>query len=419
MATIKIINRYLITFLFISGCLLVKGQDIPDNYLIEAAKNNPGLKSKFNEYMSALEQVAQSGSLPDPQLTFGYFIQPVETRVGPQKARISVTQMFPWFGTTGAKKDAVSENAKAKYELFEEAKSKIFYDVKSVWYNLYFTRKEADITAKNIDILNTLRSMALIKVEAGMTSSVDVLRAEMEIADLQNQLLILRDNIQVIQSEFNNLLNVNDMRPVNIPDTLKNPDLQLAREAIMDSIRSNNHQVLQIGFMENIYAKQEEVARKTGKPNLAVGFDYIFVGQSSNTALSASESGRDALVFPMVGLSVPLYRKKYASAVREAELMRESSANNKLDKINILATSFAKAERDYNDSGRRILLFRDQIVKAGKSLNILTTEYETDGKNFEDVLSMERRLLKYRMELEKARADKDAAVAFINYLMGK
>jgi hypothetical protein len=32
---------------------------------------------------------------------------------------------------------------------------------------------------------------------------------------------------------------------------------------------------------------------------------------------------------------------------------------------------------------------------------------------------MERRLLKYALELEKARADKNAAAAFINYLMGK
>ena len=75
-----------------------------DEYLVQAAENNPGLKAKFAAYQAALEQVPQIGSLPDPQVMFGYFIRPMETRVGPQRARISASQMFPWFGTLGFKK---------------------------------------------------------------------------------------------------------------------------------------------------------------------------------------------------------------------------------------------------------------------------------------------------------------------------
>ena len=40
-------------------------------------------------------------------------------------------------------------------------------------------------------------------------------------------------------------------------------------------------------------------------------------------------------------------------------------------------------------------------------------------KNFEEILRMERKVLKFNLELEKARADKQAAISFINYLMGK
>ena len=89
--------------LFLSGNYS-NAQQVLDRYLVEAAKNNPGLKGKFNEYMAALEKVPQAGALPDPQIAFGYFIQPVETRVGPQQARFFVVQMFPWFGTLMPKK---------------------------------------------------------------------------------------------------------------------------------------------------------------------------------------------------------------------------------------------------------------------------------------------------------------------------
>jgi len=85
----------------------------------------------------------------------------------------------------------------------------------------------------------------------------------------------------------------------------------------------------------------------------------------------------------------------------------------------MLETTFEVADKDYKDADRRIPLFRLQSDRADKALSILQTEYETSGKNFEEVLRMERQLLKYKLELEKARADKDAAIAYIEFLMGK
>ena len=52
-------------------------------------------------------------------------------------------------------------------------------------------------------------------------------------------------------------------------------------------------------------------------------------------------------------------------------------------------------------------------------MEILITGYSTAGKDFEELLRMERMILKYSLELEKARADQNTAVAYLNYLMGK
>ncbi|MBN1157804.1 MAG: TolC family protein [Bacteroidales bacterium] len=397
----------------------VHAQNIPNEYLAEAADNNPGLKSRFSEYMAALERVPQAGALPDPQVTFGYFIQPVETRLGPQKFRISVMQMFPWFGTPGVKEDAATEMARSKYEVFQEAKSRLFYDVKSTWYNLYFTRKAIDIIIENITILNTFRRIALTKLEAGLASAVDVLRAEIEIAELENRLALLRDNYSVMQTGFNNFLNVDDRRSVHIPDSLMNVDIVLSRKALLDSIRNGNHQVLQMEFMEASYEMQEIAAAKAGKPVLSLGIDYMVVDKGENTMNGLSESGRDAVVFPMVGISIPLYRKKYTSMAKEAVLMQESAQTGKLERINLLETTFEKAYKDYRDADRRIILFNNQTKRARQALELLHTAYETDVQNFEELLRMERQLLSYGLELEKAHTDKNAAMAFIYYLMGK
>jgi cobalt-zinc-cadmium efflux system outer membrane protein len=46
-------------------------------------------------------------------------------------------------------------------------------------------------------------------------------------------------------------------------------------------------------------------------------------------------------------------------------------------------------------------------------------QYSTAGTNFEEVLRMDRQLLNYKLDLEKARVDQNTFVAKINYLAGK
>lgn len=405
--------------LMILGGIGLHAQELLDKYLYEAGSNNPGLKSKFNEYQAALEQVPQVGALPDPLVTFGYFIQPVETRVGPQRARISASQMFPWFGKLGAKKDVATAQAKAKYESFEQAKSQLFFDVKSAYFNLYFTNKAIVLTSANINILNTFRKLALIKVETGQASSIDVLRVEMEIADLENQLSLLNDSFDAMKTGFNNILNIESQRIVDLPDTLNTADLELSKGAILDSIKNGNHQILQTNYLEAMYKKQQIVAKKMGMPDFMLGFDYIFIGKSSNPMAAGSESGKDAFAFPIIGISIPIHRHKYSAMVKEAALKKQSTIESRNDKINSLETIYARADKDYKDAGRRIILNLNQMNKATSALNILRTNYETSGTDFVEILRMERQFLKYQLELEKARADKGAAIASIQYLMGK
>ena len=199
---------------------------------------------------------------------------------------------------------------------------------------------------------------------------------------------------------------------------LNNIDLNLSKEAILDSIRNNNRQVLQLEFAEASFQKQEIAAQKAGAPQIMLGAEYMIIGKSSNPNLDASESGKNAFVFPMVGISIPIYRKKYTAMVKEASFMQQSTSDQKADKINILESTYEQANRDYQDADRRIPLFNLQSDRATKAMNILQTSYQNDGKNFEEILRMERQLLKYKLELEKARADKAAAIAFIDYLMG-
>jgi len=84
-----------------------------------------------------------------------------------------------------------------------------------------------------------------------------------------------------------------------------------------------------------------------------------------------------------------------------------------------LETLFEKTWSDYLDAKRRVDLFAKQSSLAQKAIRILQSEYQSNGSNFEEVLRMEKDLLKYELETQKALADKQAATAFLEYLIGR
>ena len=384
-----------------------------DQYIVIAAENNPGLQVKFKEYMAALEVAPQVRTLPDPQAAFAYFISPVETRVGPQHVRFSVSQMFPWFGSLQAKENVANQDAKAKYEAFLESRSRLFNEVRSNYYNIYFNRRALEITMENLEILSSFKKLANIKVETGKVSAIDEYRIEMEIGDMENRLALLKDNQHVLEVMFVNLLNTDSEIEITTPEILWTIDLDLRKDQVWDTINTNNHQLLAISLQQEGLIFRKELAEKVGKPDFSIGFDYTVVGQGENNL-----AGTDAFVLPKVGITIPLYRNKYRAMVNEVVYLQESKEFEKIDRINLLETILEKSWKDYMDSDRRIDLYITQQSLAEKSLKLLETEYATGNKNFEEILRMERKLLFYGLELEKARSDKQAAISFINYLMG-
>lgn len=389
-----------------------------ERYLKIAAENNPELRAKFEDYMAAMQKVPQVGVLPDPKLAFSFFVMPVETRNGSQQVKVGLSQQFPWFGTLSVKKSVANSMALAKYEIFEEAKSRLFYDVKSSYYNLFFVDKAMKITEDNIKILESFKNIALIKVEAGSASAVDELRVEMEIAELNEKLEALRDRYLNISVKFNKLLNRPTDVNINITDSLRVNALKLDKYEIIDSAMANNNAIQRFDRVIEAYKFKEKLARKNGKPAFSVGLDYIFIGESDN-AMAGANSGKDAIVFPKIGVSIPLFRKKYNSMVKEAIHLQESSENLKQSRKNMLRTMLEMAYNDYKKAERNIKLHNYMFSLSNKSLKILESAYTTSGKNFEEILRMERKTLKHSLEIVKAKTDKITAMAYIDYLMGK
>ena len=406
-----------LTLFLILGMLTLniplQAQKSLDSYLIEAGQKNPELVSLFKSYLSVLEKIPQVGNLPDPQLAMAYFLFPVETRMGPQRFKLSVNQFFPWFGILDAAEERVAIEAKARLEVFEEAKSRLFHEIRLAYFNLYFTSKAIRVSNDNLEFLSSLKRMVLIRIESGEASSLDEIRLEIESGDLINEIADLDESIQTQWIRFDNLINSPDFGRPQIPDSFDNLELSWSQSDIWSKLLEKNHLLLKTDFELSALQVQKELAELEGMPDFNIGLDYIAVGKGSNNL-----SGKDALILPKIGISIPIYRDKYKAKIKEVSFLTQAKEAHKENQINLLENSLVNILAEYRDANRRIDLFQEQERLAFQALEILESSLSTGDSPFEEVLRMERKRLGYSLSLAKAYRDKGIAISYVNYLMG-
>ncbi|NHN27278.1 TolC family protein [Flavobacterium jejuense] len=389
----------------------VEGQSINDYYTI-AAENNPELKAKYKEFEAAMQKIPQVSSLPDPNLSMGYFISPVETRLGPQNMRFSLTQMFPWFGTLKAQKNAATLMAESKYQAFLNAKNQLYSQVATAYYPLYELLKLKDIEQENIKILESYKNIANAKFENGKGSLVDVLRVDIMIKDAQTNLDILTKKEPALTSWLNSILNRKYNEKIVISKDLQ--IMELPMEYRKDSITTNP-------ILQELELKKQasevaiEVARKQGLPKLGLGLDYVLVGKGMN---NFPDSGKD-IIMPMVSVSLPIFRKKYNAATKEAKLMQESFSFQKEAYENKLNGTYYKLVFELEKERDLLKLYEGQVLTLSKSLNLLFAYYSNANKDFEEVLRMQQELLKYQKMQLSSTSTFYIKLAELDYLTAK
>ena len=385
-----------------------------DEYFKIAAGNNPGLLSQYREFEAALQKVPQVSSLPDPSISFGYFISPVETRVGPQQARFSLTQMFPWFGTLKAQGDAATLMAEAKYQSFLDAKNKLYYEVSAAYFPLYELKEWIKIEENNIAILESYKTISNSKFKNGNGTLVDVLRVDIMLKEAKTTLGILNKKEKPLMASFNKLLNRDEMQPVTITDNIVvepvlsgyNKDAFIVDHPLMNSI----------DLKTKASEASERAAIKQGFPKLGLGLDYVMVGE--RTDMTLVDNGKDVLM-PMLTVTLPIFRGKYKAAVKEAQLMQESYSFQKKEIANSLNSNYEMALFDIRQQTDLVSLFDEQIEESKQALNLLYTAYGNSGKDFEEVLRMQQQLLKYDKLKITALSQYRIAMAKLDYITAK
>ncbi len=388
-----------------------------DEYLKIAMSRNPDLRSVYNQWIADLQKSNYIGSLPDPMFSYGYFIENVETRVGPQEQKFSLRQSFPWFGTLGAKEDIAFAMSQASYQKFEATRLKLFYQVKSAFYDFYYLGQDQLITYENLELLKFWESVARSKYKVGLKQHPDVIKAQVELGKLEDHMLTLKEKQKPAATRLLALLDLPEIVELPIPTNITIDESQLIEDSVLNVIKLNNPDLLALQNIIESKRAGERLASKQSLPSFSIGVDYIQTGEALNPDMN--ESGKDPWV---VGakISLPIWFGKNSARKKEAKARRlaaEYKFDNTENKIRVISK---KIMFEYSDALRKLKLYRDGLVpKAQQSLNASYAAYQAGEADFLYVLDAQRQLLNFQLTIAKEKARFGVKRAQLEMLSGK
>lgn len=388
-----------------------------DGYLREAAEQNPGLRAAFEAFAAAYERTAQAETLPDPMLTFGYFLRSVETRVGAQRASIGLSQSFPWLGTLSLKGEQAEQETETLRAVFNAKRLALFKDVKDAYYELAYLTKALQTTREQIALIKFLERIATARYTAGLAANADVIRTQIALGRLEDRLKGLTDLRHPLAARLNAALNREPTHPVPLPEEIPVLRVCATDEALHQAVAEANPQVLAAASRIESAEASVALAEKAYYPKLTVGLSTVITDEAMNRA--TPDSGKDP-VLATFGFTLPIWRDSLDAGVREAEASVRLAIHERRNLVNTLSRELELALYGYHEAERKIELYAGTLIpKARQSLQVTLEGYQNGRGTALDLLDVEGTLLEFRLAYYRALADQAKELARLELLVGR
>lgn len=450
------------------------------HYIKVAIKNNPGVKSQRLAHEAFLQKIPQAGAYQDPELSLEAYTTPMDIVGGRSIGNISLMQMFPWFGTRKAARTEATHMANMQDQQYREAVDNLILQVSTQWYTMQKLNEQLHNNEENKKILDQLEQLALRKFSSpsstarptpvptvssnapsapststassgmgGMSmgsgsttapatnSSVnmssggemggmaggsssgmsEILRIQLEIAEIENNIESLHSQIKAEKAKFNALLNREATEEVALGKEIYKVDFLYSEKEALASIEQNNPMLEMISEEGLAYKAKAEMDRKMSYPMIGIGAQYMVIGKTDNMMLAMEGMNGKDMIMPMVSVSLPLFRKKYNAQQKESELWRKSSEENLKNTFNTLKSEYYNFKSQLDDAERVLKLYEKQTTLAQTTYNLIVKEFVTGKSDLTNVIQVQRQLLDYQLRKAEALANYNTMVVSIKKLL--
>lgn len=375
----------------------------PDDFIAHARLHNAALAAATHRVEAARERVGPARTLPDPLLMYGYYLRRMETR-----QTIGVSQAFPFPGTLSRRAAVAEAQTGVRFQEAEAVRLSMEEAIRTSYAELALLEESIRLVAENKELLDTVAGVVESRLGAGRSASADLIRIEVERIRLEDEQLRLEARRPYLQAQLDALTGRNpaeifpSLQPltelVSGEDSPPFADLNLAHNPVLEGIER--------ALAGNRVAI--ELAQREGRPGFSVGAEWM----------DARGGGRDEVRLTL-GVSLPVWRERYRSGVREARAEQRALEADHLDLRRRLLAEIRQAEDKLRDAERRLALYEGRLMeRAREALAAEESAYRAGGSDLLNLIDARRVLLDIERTHRQALAEAYTARAVLRRIFG-
>jgi outer membrane protein, heavy metal efflux system len=352
---------------------------------------------------------------PDPQLQFGFMNRALPS-LAPMDplgmTQLQLMQMVPVAGKLSLAGRVAGAQAMAAGERAEDVRWEVRSRVAMAFYELYATDRALSVAIESRRLLQDIAKTAQTMYTVGDGRQPDVLKAQVEVARMTEDIVRMRTMRVVATAMLAGLVNA-------IPDsTLASPELPLFPTQLppLDSLQrlaEQNRPMIRAGIAEVRAADAgAKLATREIWPDLQVGVQY---GQRNGPM------GTERMGSLMIGASLPVFARSRQLKMREeAEAMKamavaDLSAMRALTRARV-AELYANVVRARNLAD----LFRASVLPQSRAaVTSSLASYRAGQVNLMTLLDNQMTVNSYQQELFALDAEQGKAIAELEMLIGR
>ncbi|MBE0460467.1 MAG: TolC family protein [Candidatus Aminicenantes bacterium] len=210
----------------------------------------------------------------------------------PQKVKVDFTRdyqfslslSFPLF--TGGR--LLSGYKQARYNLFStresarESENSTIFNTKKAFYGYLLARDFVNVAREAVEVAEKHYKNVKNLYEVGMASKFDLLRSEVQVANLKPQMIRANNAMKVAELSLKTLLGLDLSTPIEVKGELAyepfTPDLQ---ECIANALQ-NRPEISQLGYQKQVAREMVKIARAADLPSIAIAGNYNFWADKFN-----------------------------------------------------------------------------------------------------------------------------------------
>jgi outer membrane protein, heavy metal efflux system len=389
-----------------------------------ARAQSPRIAAAGAGVRAAGARIAPAGALPDPTVTLGamnYMLPGLSPRSDPMTMnQVTVMQMLPINGALRLRRAAARSDSAGTALRRDALALDVEHEVRTRYWELYHTDRALETMASTLGTLRDLVGISSAMYAVGSTSQADVLRAQLAVTRMQQDIAETELQRVTAAAALNDLLGRNpETRVVLRPGpahemhggevmALEMPPLPPVDSLVQWADSGNLELAAQRTGVAAARAT-EEAARRMLLPDLTVGLAY---GQ---------RTGANDMVSAMVGVSVPIFARSRQLKLRdETRAMREMAEGEvaalRLSVHTELVTARAAAET----ARRQVALYTGTLVpQAAAVYEASLAAYRVGRVDFMAVLDAQMALLMVQHDVHRFESMYGTAIADIDRLTGR